>query len=241
MARLPYRSGFAVAGVVIGSGLIVLPASATVLTFDLTPDNHFESFESTHAAYGDRVTAPVMLVGGETYGYGVPAGTETPNVEVDYAHNELFANELGNVLHNTANGWLDSVDYLHYADGSTFWITFTPDAGYGVTLESFVIDLYVNGGAGGVTFNWAVRQDNTGGAILDSGTETGIFVGVDPVVSPNVSYNGPLVLEMSFSNTLNNGIVGVDDVTFTQYLVPEPASLSLLMAGSAMMLRRRHA
>jgi hypothetical protein len=47
------------------------------------------------------------------------------------------------------------------------------------------------------------------------------------------------VLEMTFANTNSNGSVGIDDLSFTQYAIPEPASLALLAGGATLMLRRR--
>ena len=54
-------------------------------------------------------------------------------------------------------------------------------------------------------------------------------------------YGGPLVLEIVFVGQGNWGSVGIDDINFDESLAPEPASLSLLGLGVAIMLKRKRA
>jgi hypothetical protein len=228
---------------------IAMPAAATILPFDhtdggntggsfhglrTTPPGQF-LLNPTHPTYGDRVDSTLETDG--IYGFSYLEGSGwTPNVVLDFTDNEP---QYGWVFHNTAANWDDPVGYPAYHEASTFWLMFTPDPGYGVTLESFETDLYANGAAGGVTLNWTVRQGSPVGPVLDSGTQTGIFVGSEPTITPNVTYDGTIVLEIRFSNTNDGGILGIDNLSFAQHLIPEPGSLSLLGAGAALMLRRR--
>jgi len=147
--------------------------------------------------------------------------------------------DLGNTYHGVNGTWADGTNYLHYRDATLFWITFTPDPTYVVTLESFVIEasaaVFLSGGP---DFTWRVRQDSTAGAILNSNTHTNLPT-VYTTATPNVTYAGTLVLEMQFAQTSNIGFLAVDDISFFQ--VPEPASALLLAAGGTLVLRRKRA
>jgi hypothetical protein len=221
-------------------GLLTAQASATVLTFQITqngfPPGHTE-MATGFPDYGDRVTTTSVASGAFVYGYEEGNGF-TPNVVVTYS--DVTPNGVGNSFHSSLGGWSDSVDYLHYQDNEIFIITFTPDAGYGVNLESFILDLLDDGPAGGLDFNWVARRDHDAGAVISSGSLLDVTSANDPTASVNASHTGTVVLQMSFLNAGNGGIVAIDDVRFTQFAIPEPGSLALLAGGAAMMLRRRY-
>jgi hypothetical protein len=237
------RTKVGVAAVAAVASLLALPgaASATVLTFEIltgaTPVG-FRSLETEFGAYGDNVASTSTLNGGYTFNY-LEGNGFTPNVVVGYSHIPA-AGGLGQHHYNTEGDWADSVDYLHFEDNALFSIVLTPDAGYGVNLESFMLDLYTIAPEGGVDFTWTARADHDAGAVLASGSLLDVQLPNDEqTATVNASHTGKIVLHLSFTNAGFGGIVGIDDLSFTQFAIPEPASLALLAGGAAVMLRRK--
>jgi len=116
-------------------------------------------------------------------------------------------------------------------EGTKYWITFTPDSGYGVILDSFVFDDYVNFD-GDSDFSWRLYQDSTNGTVIASGTiaaDDGERVTINTGMSS--AYAGSVVFEI-FNNQVNVGEHGtgeaIDDITFRQVTIPEPAVVSFI-------------
>ena len=213
-------------------------AHATILTFQIDEEavDTLGSLETLYPDYGDNVSS--LTSGDYTYGLG---NGFTPNVVVGYTH-EAGAGSGHSYVDDDIN-WGDSVDYLHFEDGLNFWLTFTPDTGYGVTLNSFLIREYDHPSFEVLSpdVSWTVRQDSTLGAILATGTSASFTPGESRTISPNVNYDGTVVLEISFTGTDNQGAIALDDVNFDQYIVPEPSTAMLAcaaMVGMATLVRR---
>jgi hypothetical protein len=217
-------------------------AEATVLQFEMTPypGDTIVAYEGPFASYGDNVTATNMPgPGGRTYHYGM-GNAFTPNITVDYTSSP--GPNSDHSAFGAQNGWSDPVDYLRYADGSTYWFTFTPTGGHGVDINSFAIDLY----AGVGQIDWNLRQDTTTGTIFASGTETGLTqAGPDRIVNiANGAYYGTTILEVTISGTNTGGNIGLDDLNFDQLVLPAPEPttgwlLALGGLGLAAMRKRK--
>lgn len=219
-----------------------LEAYATILTFQIagpgTANGTLE--DGTYNDYGDNVNG--LTSGIYTYGQG---NAFTPNVVADYTHE---AGAGPGHTYSTDPAFGGGVDYLAFNDGFDFWLTLTPDAGFGVTLNSFVIEEYDVTGFPDLLpltpdVSWTVRQDNTSGAILASGSSLDFTSNVERTISPNVSYAGTLVLEINYTGAGGSaGIMAMDDVNFDQFAIPEPSSITLAMYAlvAALFMTKRH-
>jgi len=121
-------SKFALCASALAAGVAAMPASATILTFDIDTSQP-SSILGMSQAYGDNVTSTTMGV----RSYGVGAEGFTPNVSVSYAGNPTTDltrwttsyGDLVNVLENEADG----------QDRLT--ITLAADAGFNAKLFGF--------------------------------------------------------------------------------------------------------
>ena len=155
-----------------------------------------------------------------------------PNNMSVYADYLSYYDQWGNNSNN--------LDGVAWARWNTFaLITFTPIAGYEVTLNSFILGAY----------NWWDVDDITiqvgyDGNIIDySSTVSGAQSGGYDSFSPNISSEGPITILFG----ANSGI-GIDEIAFHNSPiqadpVPEPSTVLLLGAGIIGMvavLRRRN-
>lgn len=215
---------------------------ATILTFQIagpgTANGTLE--DGTYNDYGDNVSG--LTSGIYTYGQG---NAFTPNVVANYTHE---AGAGPGHTYSTDPAFGGGVDYLALNDGFDFWLTFTPGPGFGVALNSFVIEEYDVTGFPALLLlspdvSWAVRQDSTSGAVLASGTSPDFSSNEERTISPNVSYAGTLVLEINYTGAGgNSGIIAIDDINFDQIAIPEPSSAILAisaMVGLVAAKRRR--
>jgi hypothetical protein len=216
---------------VLCASYLLSSAYATVLTFDnVDPDNAPYNGQVIPFDYGDRVNASNADSGGRT-GFDLMHGA-TPNVAV-----QMFTANYSNwSLLDNLFVWrfqyadLTDVAYHSYLQGARF--IFTADPGYYVRLHSF----QMGGWRGDYTLpflevlvdgNPVFTQTN----VAISGTTANTFS-----FDPNVVRGG--VIEIRFGNEWN---VAIDNIGFSQELIPEPASLTLLGAGLAgLALRRRN-
>ncbi len=118
------------------------------------------------------------------------------------------------------------------------YISFVPDAGVTVYIGSFILDEW--SGGGGITVEWSIFADSKSGNLLKSGTWTGDNAGFRSQVS--VDHLGDegqtLVLKLERTSGLNN-YLALDDLSFDQKGVPEPATAVLAGLGLLAMGRRR--
>jgi hypothetical protein len=232
----------AAAALVCAAGCFASTAEATVLTHQGLGTNVSLQDPSKGAAvanYGSRVAGA---------GTGVQQGNGyTPNVAV------LFTPDGGNTGGGSGSGgdgwqaYNDSEWSVAQLDGvpanSDFDILFTPDAGFGVRVNSFVFDDYA-GYVGGHTFDWQ---------LLDA-ADTSLFgaSGVVVAADQNLIVNTGMTQAHFGTLTLRihptAGAVddrGIDTINFDQ-AVPEPAScgvvaLALGIGGLRRARRRRPA
>ena len=199
---------------------IATSANATVLTFE-----GFASNVDIPNSFGDNIAAA------ET-GISVSNGT-TPNIDLTWAGVWRFYNDAE---------W--SAGYLAgYNVGALHDLQFTPDAGFGVLVDSFVFDDYVNYANPTNKFNWFLYEDSDAGALIASGTET-TADGDNLTVNTGMAtaYAGTVLLriEEHSDNVGGSFDQALDDISFTQQAVPEPSSMALLgLGGLTLILRRR--
>jgi hypothetical protein len=218
---------------------LAVPASvnATTLTFDGPSWPGINQY--VPQAYGDNIANPAVVDGnGYTYGTG---GGATPNVAAQYGGGSVPA---PNVDPSTsyAYGGLQGVVVGNYApsDGSSpiIQLTLTADPGYQITLESFDLGGYL---ATGNNYGVNISVVDSINGLLYSQTNLSIQGG--PSVSsphdtflPNVAGQS-LTLAIYTGNARGN--LALDNVRFSQSVVPEPASASLLALGLVGLAARR--
>lgn len=234
-------------------------AEGTILTFEVgdTANSPLGKLEDPayHADYGDDVNNTTVVStapnGPYTYGYGVGAEGFTPNVVVGYSHDAGAGDGHSS---NLSSAFLGYVDYLHYEDGVKFWITFTPDSGFAVQVNSFLIEMHDVTNFPSLQsltpdVSWALYQNSPSGTLITSGAvelaydgDAGYAAGDDEfenVTTSAAAYAGPVVLEFSFTGTGDNGLIAIDNVNFGQIVIPEPSSLTILGIGMVGLLARR--
>jgi len=187
------------------------------------------------------VQATVLTgVGGNT---NVPVPTDHGSNVQDTLHIALTWVPTGGAT-NSRNQWEQYNSWPGGGDGGAVYqvdsaiehtIAFTPEAGYGVVLTS--LDLNVWSGGGDTSVNWAVTGSLSG--LLGSG----IFNTPDgSVVTHNINLvgNGSETLTLSLQQTSgNDSYLAMDNLTFSEVVVPEPATLALLGLGGMAIRRRR--
>ena len=200
-------------------------AFGTVLTFDNLTGG------SIPFDYGSRVNASGTDAAGRT-GYDLTFGA-TPNVAVqmfwaDYSGGTW--NQVTN-LGRWSSGYANLTNVAYTYDGGR--IIFTADAGHEVRLHSFQMGGWPNTNRT-LPFLQVLLDGNpvfTQTNVAISGTTANTFS-----FDPNVVKGG--VIEIRFGNDWN---VAIDNIGFSQELIPEPASITLLVGGLAgRALRRRN-
>jgi len=244
------------AALVVTSGLVlgfVTPrAAATVLTFDIFDDapktDRFNNAVFIPQSYGDNVSdfSPTgASVEGKYYNYG-SAGGFTPNVKVEYRFwqtTDPTNPSPGNngppngLMWDTGYSTLNYVVYNAYGPTWLQEMRLTPDPGYRVTLESFdaagylsasgahTLKILQNANSAVAPFMWSAGPDGT-------------------VVFPAVVSNYVVNVSVESGNTLSllygrNGNAAVDNIVFSQSLIPEPSSVALLALSGWTLLRWR--
>lgn len=226
-------------------------ARASIMTFEIEKNGNPNlggsggSLETDFplTQYGDNVSAASgnVIDGADTWTFNYGEGNGfTPNVVASFDHGTDAVNN--NAYRDIPGAWNDGVDFLYGLVNTTaerkFWITLTPDAGYGVRLNSFELRDYPALNAPH-TVEWNVFQDTIGGASLASGTSNVPANGSDEVNTGLAGfYTGTIVLELH--HTAGHGeVLALDNINFDQ--VPEPASSALALAaiGCGLLRRRR--
>lgn len=221
---------FGLLGVALATG----SSHATILTFDVADPANYREITT----YGTRVGSTSDADGSYLMGNGF-----TPNVvasyrTIDTMDQSAYVDFL--YLWTTDYGDLENVAFAA-ANGYLAEITLTPDAGFGITLNSF--DL---AGWPWTSFddqpltiydaNYKVLLDYSPIDVAGAG-------GAHTHVAPVLSHNGTIHIRFS-----DNWSVGIDNINFDQYrasAVPEPATFAsaalAAVAGLAALRRRRAA
>lgn len=200
-------------------------SQATVLTFE---GMNLGNYGAILSNYGDRVTSP----GASPTGTYLEGNGWTGNVAVSHntvtATGEEFANSIS---YWSTYGDLNDVAFAS-SNGYYLRIKFTPDEGYAVNLHSFDIASYLNA----VRTAQRLRVMDLSGNILWSSEPTTLPSGPTHLsFSPEISSTTGLILEMG-----NDWNIGIDNVSFSQTAVPEPATLALMGVGlSGLLLKRK--
>lgn len=202
-------------------------AKATVLTFEGTVTN-----DPIPTNWASNVSA-------DAAGINISNGA-TPNVGLEWAIGPGVSKEERWDYYN--DGEWQGVGQLNDFDtGVGHYITFTPETGFLVIVDSFVFDDYVGWGEPSNDFTWTLYQDSTNGTVIATGNET-TTDGENLTVNTGMTsgYAGPVVLEF-VNNVL--GATGddqaLDDITFRQEEVPfaGPATILEISPGPGSTMR----
>jgi len=191
------------------------PVGATVLPFDLVYDAdgyEIAGYDEMPQGYGDRADKELGYDGDYEEGNGW-----TPKVEVDYAASTTTVgeDELGYL------GWWGGVTYrLGDADNHGSWTyTFTPDAGWGVKVNSFDFDEYNKWPDPDVdeVVTWNLWGNEVGGVLLASEESLTVPFGtIVPVATGAGAHFGPVILEFIHLSGDVDGDIGIDNLNFDQ-------------------------
>ena len=195
---------------------MTMPAWATVLPFDTITGA--ANYNAMPQAYGDYVSSTSDANGEYLEGNGW-----TPDIKVEYAASTT-----------TVGG--EEVGYLGWWGGATYrlgdepnwgsWTyTFTPNAGYGVQVNSFEFNDYPGWPNSELTetLDWNLWGGSVGGVLLANAQSVMVTGGeILPVTTGASAYNGPVVLEINHVSGNMDGDIGLDSLNFDQ--VPKPAS-----------------
>ncbi len=199
-------------------------ANATILMFDGLSSNN-----APILTFGDNISVA------ET-GISVSNGA-TPNIDL------TWSTTGGGEWQFYNDGEWSGAQVDGFGVGRTFDLQFTPDAGFGVLVDSFVFDDYVSFATGN-KFNWSLFQDSSTGTFIASGTGT-TTDGQNLTVNTGMAtaYAGTVLLRIE-EHPDNVSAAGndqaIDDISFTQQAIPEPSSVALLgLGGLGVLLRRR--
>jgi PEP-CTERM motif-containing protein len=208
-------------------GLSALPSAnaTTQITFGGFSANNTNIFDIP--GYGDNVSANSADY---TTSAGATGITGTPNIDLTWG--------LG---YQTYTGWdgRGNVGQLDFNSTTNITLTFTPTSGFGVLINSFVLDEWAGGGD--MSVSWSVF-DNIGN--LASGVWTNSTAGGRNTISTGLGAGNVRTGEaVTLRFILNSGApsyVALDNLTFDQ--VPEPSTVALGALGlglGALAMRRR--
>jgi endonuclease/exonuclease/phosphatase family metal-dependent hydrolase len=174
-------------------------------------------------------------------GYGSRV-LSSPNVAVTFSTNSMSPNDLPAWRFRDDGVWPDGVGQLvsgtgEPADGNAvFRVTLTPDAGYGIDLESFALLGHANDQGPEHFVHWEVLTSDmvlaSGQVTVPSRTSLVVDTGLD------VFANGPLELKLTHLSGTNNSL-GFDNLSFRQVAVPEPGRWPFLFLAAMLVVAVR--
>jgi len=195
----------------MGLGLLAGSAQGSVLLFETAAGGALVSGDLP--TYGDNVTA--VTQGGHKYALTEGA---TPNVTASYLNTIPYGpggyGDLSNILYRYKSP-ITAADFME--------LKLTADAGYKVRLHSFQFGAY---GAAVRTLDILEVRDESNAVLYSESPNTVPATGHDSNVfgTPLVGQSLTIRFSESGSNNYNNGL---DNVVFSQVVVPEPASALL--------------
>lgn len=229
--------------------LAVFPAaaSATILPFTIAGGPANGDFMPQ--AYGDRVSSITQTAGSATYTYQQGNGW-TPNIDVGYGFSFTGSPTASDVALNGPRFWNDSewqgVFYTRGVGTSTVFydVTFTPDAGVGVLVNSFQIDDYASFRSGH-TVGWTVYRNSVApGNVLASGistvaadTTSGNADSLTVLTGLSTAHFGTVILRFDHQAGSGNDLA-FDNINFDQ-VIPSPSAAALAGLGLLAAGRRR--
>jgi len=202
-------------------------ANATIMTFDITG---ISNFQNVNQSYGDNVTATTM--GG--FGYGVGAEGFTPNVTAEYGTGDP-------ALWTTGYGNLTNILFEDQDGAGVLTVRLTGDANFNAVLHSFDLAAFTSAFSTDPTVQSITITDggaNTFFSLSNSTVSRTTSTPFDFTANPIVSNTILISIDARNLGSLNDDIA-IDNITFSQAPVPEPATMSALAIGAIAMLRRR--
>jgi hypothetical protein len=204
----------------------LLPASATVLTFDTGLGNGVPMPQT----YGDQVTS--ITSGAFSYG---AAGGFTPNIAVEYTSPDTPTD-----LNFWTTGYSDLVNVLeNEPDGeNSFTVRFTADSGFLVRLDGFDLGNF----GSQVTLTGFRVEDALGNSLFSVSNLV-----VPASTQPHLDFDFAGGLFASQINLIvdttglggNSDNIGLDNIQFGQTAVPEPSAAALFLPAALCLLRRK--
>jgi hypothetical protein len=211
-------------------------APATILNFQIDGGNGAR-LDTVLTNYGDHATNTTMVDGSYTYHYDLGNGWTT-NITLGYTLGSNAAQ-----MQDYQDGSWPWVAYLLGTGGTprSYFLTFTPDSGFGVKINSWQMFGYSSGSGG--TTSWKLHQDSALGTIFDSGTGIAYgdtYANRTTFTTAGSNYMGTVVMEL-IQTAGGAGGYGLDNLNFDQAVaaIPEPASTALLaLAGFGLLACR---
>ena len=195
------------------SGFNMADLTDSTLTFSRLAHNQGNHFALNDGDYGDRLITSGNVVAEFRSSFG--STWDTYDGDFD----------------GTNNNWNVGVAQLESDFGNrTFDFILTIDDGFAAMIESFDLVDYADFAAGH-TVEWELwRGDVLTGQLLDSGTEIVAADGIESVLTDQVDpVTGQLTLRLTHISGDGTDLA-IDNIRFVQVSIPEPTSVSLVMA-----------
>jgi exodeoxyribonuclease III len=191
-----------------------------------------------------RLTFAALGLGGTT----IPAGygsrvLSSPNVAMQLSAAGGLPNDRPAWKYFNNTIWPGGVANLdsgsgQQAIGATFSLLLTPDAGYGVSLDSFSLLDYDDSFGLGHFVRWELFNAGDGSSLasgfsnVPANGQSQVTTGFGPF------FDGPVELRLTHVSGNNNDLA-IDDIVFRQVLIPEPATVFLALVAVAVICLRR--